>query len=234
MTKSALAFQHVAFEDLGSLEPLLIDRGFAIDYVNAPIADFSTIDPTGPDLVVVLGGPIGVYETDEYPFLDAEIRFLTERIAASKPTLGLCLGCQLIARALGARVYPSGSKEIGWAPVTLSTEGEKSCLASLADGPVLHWHGDTFDLPPGTRHLASTRLCANQAFALGDKVLALQFHPEVTASGLEPWFVGHTCEIAGTPGIDVPSLRSETAKSAPGLEAAATRMFGRWLDSAGL
>lgn len=237
--KSAVAIRHVPFEDLGSLGPLLEGRGFEIRYVEAPAHGFSDVDPAGPDLAVILGGPVGAYETAEYPFLAAETEWITRRLSASRPLLGLCLGSQLIAQALGARVYPSGIKEIGWSPVTLTDEGARSCLAPLAPAggppvPVLHWHGDTFDLPDGARHLASTDVCANQAFSHGGNVLAVQFHPEVTAPGLESWFVGHACEIAATPDVDVPDLRRQTEKWAPGLERTAPTIFSRWLETAGL
>lgn len=103
-------------------------------------------------------------------FLDEERELLRSRLAADRPTLGICLGSQLIARALGARVYPMGIKEIGFSPIRLTPPGMQSCLSSLAtDGFVLHWHGDTFNLPDGTTHLAYTEICTNQAFAYGAK-----------------------------------------------------------------
>ena len=232
--KTALALRHVPFEDLGSLEPLLADRGFGITYLDLPGLDPDGADLETPDLLVVLGGPIGVYETEDYPFLAGEIDGIARRIAQDLPTLGICLGCQLIARALDARVYPSGHKEIGWAPLELTEAGRGSCLGALRDSPVLHWHGDTFDLPAGAELLASTSICAQQAYSVGRKVLGLQFHIEVTATGLESWLVGHTAEIAATPNLTVTGLRSDTQTHGNRLESVAREVLGAWLDGAGL
>jgi GMP synthase (glutamine-hydrolysing) len=228
-----LAIRHVPFEDLGLLGPLLAARKHAIRYVEAPTADFGPLDALAPDLLVVLGGPIGVYENDRYPFIDAEVALLERRLAAGKPTLGICLGSQLMAKALGARVYPSGVKEIGWAPLELTSEGAGSCLRHLAT-PVLHWHGDTFDLPAGAVRLASTPACRNQAFSAGRHALALQFHAEACGQPLEAWFVGHACEIAGTKGTSVPQLRADTQRFSPALEESGRACFGDWLSSVGL
>lgn len=234
--KRALVLRHVAFEDLGNLGPVLTERGFDIAYAEAATADFAELSAVEADILVVLGGPIGVYDTADYPFLEPEIALVARRLAAGRPTLGICLGCQLMARALGARVFPSGLKEIGWAPVRLTGAGRQSCLAPLgeADARVLHWHGDTFDLPAGAVHLAATELCRNQAFSLGTHALALQFHLEATAVGLESWYVGHTAEIAATPGVSVGALRADSRRLAAGLATRAAAIFGRWLDGAGL
>ena len=228
-----LAIRHVPFEDLGLLAPLLAERKHAIRYVEAPTADLGSLDVLAPDLLVVLGGPIGVYENDRYPFIDAEIALLTRRLAAGKPTLGICLGSQLMAKALGARVYPSGVKEIGWAPLELTPEGAASCLRHLAT-PVLHWHGDTFDLPDGAVRLASTHLCRNQAFRAGRHALGLQFHAEAYGQPLEAWFVGHACEIASTPSVSVPQLRADTQRFSSMLEPSGRACFSDWLSSVGL
>jgi GMP synthase (glutamine-hydrolysing) len=225
-----LALRHVPFEDLGLLAPLLSERGHTIRYVEVPTADLAAIDALSPDLLVVLGGPIGVYESDRYPFIDREIEWLEARLEARRPTLGICLGSQLMARALGARVYPSGVKEIGWAPVMLTAAGNESSLAALADTPVLHWHGDTFDLPPGATLLASTAACRNQAFSAGEHALALQFHAEAAGRALEAWFVGHACEIAATPGISVAQLRDDTASHTNALVERGSAVFRDWLD----
>jgi GMP synthase (glutamine-hydrolysing) len=230
----ALVLRHVPFEDLGLLAPLLERRGHRARYVDVPVADLSTVDALSPALLVVLGGPIGVYQTEEYPFLSHEIQSIERRLAAGLPTLGVCLGSQLMARALGARVYPSGVKEIGWSALTLTAEGRASCLRHLDGVPVLHWHGDTFDLPAGAVRLASTGPCANQAFAYGSHALALQFHAEAAGRALESWFVGHTAEIAATPGISVQRLREDTARCTPAIARHGEAMFAEWLAACGL
>ena len=225
------ALRHVPFEDLGLLEPLLGERGHGIRYVEVPTADLGALDESAPDLLVVLGGPIGVYEEADYPFLRAELALIERRLAANRPTLGICLGAQLIARALGARVYPSGVKEIGWAPLELRAAGRESCLRLLHDTAVLHWHGDTFDLPEGATLLASTPACPHQAFSRGPATLALQFHVEAAGAALESWFVGHTAEIAAAADVNVAKLRADTARWTPVLTPRAVRCLGEWLDA---
>jgi GMP synthase (glutamine-hydrolysing) len=231
---TTVALRHVAFEDLGLLGPLLAKRGHSLRYVDVPVGGLESVDPLAPDLLVVLGGPIGVYENDSYPFIDAEIALIEKRVASGKPLLGICLGSQLMAKALGARVYPSVVKEIGWAPIELTADGRASCLRWLEDASVLHWHGDTFDLPAGARRLASTSVCANQAFSYGTSALALQFHAESSGAALEAWFVGHTAEISSTGGISVKGLRADTARCTPAIERAGVACFADWLTSQGL
>lgn len=231
---TTVALRHVAFEGLGLLAPLLAQRGHAVAYVDVAVDGLERVDPLAPDLLVVLGGPIGVYENDDYPFIDAEVALIEKRLARDMPVLGICLGSQLMAKALGARVYPSGVKEIGWAPVDLTREGRASCLRELESTPVLHWHGDTFDLPAGATRLASTPACANQAFSYGAAALALQFHAETAGVAVEGWLVGHTGEIGRTPGISVKSLRADTARCTPAVERAGTACFAEWLTAVSL
>ncbi|MBL8628337.1 MAG: glutamine amidotransferase [Rhodospirillaceae bacterium] len=230
---TVLAIRHVAFEDLGTLGDIFATRKWTHRYVEAGTVDWSALDPLADDLVVVLGGPIGVYEADDYPFLSKEIEFLKKRLAAEKPTLGLCLGSQLIAAALGAAVYPAGVKEIGWMPLQIVGVGQASPLKHLSAEQtfMFHWHGDTFDLPDDALLLASTEACKNQAFIWHDTVLALQCHPEVRARDLENWFIGHAAELSATPGINARILRGDTQRYGPALERQARLCFGAWLDS---
>lgn len=229
MTSRALAIRHVPFEDLGILAPLLERRGYALSTLDAGIDALAPEHLLAPDLVVVLGGPIGVYETETYPFLAAEKRAIAARVQAGLPTLGVCLGAQLIADVLGAEVTSTGRKEIGYAPLTLTTAGRESVLAPLDGVPVLHWHGDEFAIPGGAACLARTPGFPHQAFALGSNVLALQFHLEADPAQLERWLIGHACELAGA-GIDPRAIRADAALHGDALARAATTVFDAWLD----
>nr|WP_294518307.1 glutamine amidotransferase [uncultured Rhodopila sp.] len=227
--RSAVAIRHVAFEDLGLLAPILDSAGWDVSYCEAAIDDLAAASVAAADLLVVLGGPIGVYDAEDFPFLQREIELLEHRLARDLPTLGICLGAQLMARALGQAVYPSGAKEIGWGPVSLTEAGTASCLGALAGGaPVLHWHGDTFDLPGGAALLASTAICKHQAFGFGKHGLGLQFHIEADPGRLEHWYVGHAIELASA-GVSIPDLRAATADAAQGARTVAEAVFGRWL-----
>jgi GMP synthase (glutamine-hydrolysing) len=230
--KSAIAIRHLHFEDLGTLGPILEEAGYQVRYADVCVEDIAALNPLESDLVIVLGGPIGAYEDDLYPTLYDELKLLEKRLAAQRPTLGICLGAQLMARALGARVYPTGGKEIGWGPVTLSAAGRESAFRHLGqDGlAVLHWHGDTFDLPRGATLLASTAFCGNQAYAWGANAVGFQFHPEATAARLEQWFIGHACEIVAAR-LSVAALRADTARYASRLEIQAHKSFTEWLGS---
>lgn len=228
--KTVQAIRHVNFEDLGSFAAPLRQAGYDIEYVDVAERDLATLNPLGADLLVVLGGPIGVYDHAPYPVISDEIRLLRARLATDRPTLGICLGAQLMAAALGARVYPGQAKEIGWSVLDLSADTPPNPLAALRDVPVLHWHGDTFDLPEGAKLLASTPLCANQAFSRGPNVLGLQFHPEVLGARFEHWLLGHANEL-GTAGIEPTELRRDAGRYASGLEHASAVLIAGWLAS---
>jgi len=234
--KEVIAIRHVAFEHLGTLAPLLSGRGFRVRYLDVGVTDLSILDALAPDLLVVLGGPIGAYEDDRYPYIADELRLIERRLEAQRPLLGVCLGAQLMARALGSRVYPGRAKEIGWGPLRLTQAGERSCLAGLAGCgyQVLHWHGDTFDLPRDAQRLAFSEITENQAFSLGDKALGLQFHLEMDAAEIERWLIGHAHEISAAPVVTPLILREETARHGTALAASARVCMSRWLVDAGL
>ncbi|MBD0175356.1 glutamine amidotransferase-related protein, partial [Acinetobacter baumannii] len=155
--KTIYAIQHLAFEDLGSLEDVFYQLGFRVRYFEAGVDDLTPAF-THDGLTIILGGPIGVYETEDYPFLKDEIALLKQRLAADKPTLGICLGAQLIAHALGAKVYAGHQKEIGWGALSLSLRPNQVLSPLLNNVHVLHWHGDTFDLPENAVLLASSEI----------------------------------------------------------------------------
>jgi len=227
--KSCLVLRHVAFEGLGVLADLLPDYGFATRICEIGVDLFPADEIASCDLLIVLGGPIGVYETEAYPFLVDELSAIDARLRGKKPTLGICLGAQLMAAALGAKVAPGPAKEIGYAPLTLTDEGRASPLALLEGVNVLHWHGDAFALPAGGQNLAYTTVCPHQAFALESYALGLQFHAEVEPGALEPWLIGHAVELAKA-GIDPRTIRAQAAEFGAGTAAAGRHVFRAWLD----
>jgi GMP synthase (glutamine-hydrolysing) len=231
VSKTAIAIRHIHFEDLGVFDGVLRRNGYAVGYCEAGIDDVGGVDPLAPDLLILLGGPISAYEESIYPFLRHEIALLERRLGAARPTLGICLGAQLIARALGARVYPAPAKEIGWGGLQMSEAGQAGPLCHLAGVPVLHWHGDTFDLPEGAELLASTEICPNQAFGLGRHVLACQFHPEISGHGFERWLVGHAVELAATAGVSPAALRRDTGRFAPQAALRGEAYLSEWLGA---
>lgn len=170
--------QHVPFEGLGSIGAWLSQRGARVTYSrffeSAQLPALTDID-----LIIALGGPMSVNDEERFPWLREEKHFVAEAIASNKAVLGICLGAQLIANALGSRVYPGSEKEIGWFPV-LAELTESDTFVFPASTEVFHWHGETFDLPAGAVRLASSAACRNQAFQIGARVIGLQFHLETT------------------------------------------------------
>ena len=175
-------FQHVPFEGPGSIEPWLVSNGFELTgtrfYESAELPQ-----PDAIDFLVIMGGPMSVNEEDTHPWLPLEKQFIRQTIALGKPVLGVCLGAQLIASAMGSRVFPNPVKEIGWFPIH-ATPDTATASAPIFRFPaseiVFHWHGETFDLPPDAVRLARSEACENQAFQLGRRVIGLQFHLETT------------------------------------------------------
>ncbi len=179
MTLRAHYFQHVPYEGLGSIEAWLREAGYEIGctrlYASAVLPALEAVD-----LLIVMGGPMSVNDEAGYPWLVEEKRFIRRAIEAGLPVLGICLGAQLIASALGQRVYPNREKEIGWFPIERVAGADKSGFALPPSLEVFHWHGETFDLPPGAIHLARSEGCEHQAFLLPPRVVGLQCHLETT------------------------------------------------------
>ena len=226
--KRALVIRHVHFEDLGTFGAVIADHGYSIAYADIGLDDLTAIDEAAVDLLIVLGGPLGAYEEDVYPFLNDELALIERRLEANRPILGICLGAQLMARALGADVRPGPAKEIGWGPITLTEAGLAGPLRHLGAEPVLHWHGDAFTLPDGAERLAATEICPNQAFAIGPNVLGIQFHPEADVAGFERWLIGHAVEIAGAR-LSPDILRRESRIYGPAAAERGRRVIAEWL-----
>jgi GMP synthase-like glutamine amidotransferase len=172
--------QHVPFEGLGSIEPWLRKAGYEIGCTR--LYESEALPPSDSfDLLIVMGGPMSVNDETEHPWLMHEKGFIAEVIDTGCPVLGICLGAQLIASALGAKVYPNRLKEIGWYPVTGLPPAADTHFSFPESLEVFHWHGETFELPPGAIHLARSEGCEHQAFLVAPKVMGLQFHLETTA-----------------------------------------------------
>ncbi|MCU7795922.1 MAG: gamma-glutamyl-gamma-aminobutyrate hydrolase family protein [Candidatus Thiodiazotropha sp. (ex Myrtea spinifera)] len=171
--------QHVAFEGLGSIETWLKDADYQIS--SSPLFESPELpNPNQVDFLIIMGGPMSVNDERDYPWLVAEKRFIREFIATGKPMLGICLGAQLIACALGARVYRNHEKEIGWFPVQGLAMPDSNTFRFPGSTEVFHWHGETFDLPKGASCIAESAVCRHQAFQIGRAVIGFQFHLETT------------------------------------------------------
>lgn len=223
-----LVIQHVGFETLGTWKPVLEKAGFAITSYEAGLELPTEEAMLAARVCIVLGGPVSVNDEARYPWLRREKDLVRLRLAAIRPIIGVCLGAQMMAKALTMRVLPAEEQEIGWGAVSLTGAGLASPLRHLMDVPVLHWHGETFELPPGSDLLASTDRTVNQAFAYCNWALGVQFHPETDADTLERWLIG-PCRELETAGIAPESIRQGAAQYGPQLKKASTRMLEEWL-----
>jgi GMP synthase (glutamine-hydrolysing) len=225
--KRALIVRHTPFEGAAGFRLPIEQAGYEFHRINVSDPDFEGLDWLDPDLVLVMGGPMGVYERDAHPWIDGELAGLAARIAARRPTMGVCLGSQMIAAALGARVYPGPVREVGFAPVTVFEPA--SPLRHVVDVPVLHWHGDTFDLPDGVERLAESAAFPNQAFRRDEWLLALQFHPEMGEDPrIEQWLAD--VDYVASAGTDVDTVRADHARLGCAAVEAGRALLAEWLD----
>jgi GMP synthase-like glutamine amidotransferase len=195
-------FQHVPYEGLGNIEDWIKAGKHALSRTRFYAAD-SLPNQEEVDSLIIMGGPMGAYEDKKYPWLTAEKQFIRQTIDAGKKVLGICLGAQLIATVLGAKVYPQVHKEIGWFKLKLTDEGMESKFFQgfPVEFPAFHWHADTFSFPRGAHRLAETAACRNQAFCYGDKVLGLQFHLDVLRENIEEWIDNGRAHLVKAPYI---------------------------------
>jgi GMP synthase (glutamine-hydrolysing) len=232
--KPILVFQHVPHEMLGTIGGAIENAGMEYRYVElyASIPRRLDLDQTAG--LIVLGGPMNVDQCDEYPFLDPEVAWIREAVSKKLPVLGVCLGGQLLAKALGAKVAPNGVKEIGWYEADLTPEaaGDPLFAGSGDKIRVFQWHGDTFALPGGAVRLAGSRLCAQQAFRYGDSAYGLQFHLEMTAAMIEEWLseAVNSRELASLSYIDPDEIRRQTPEYLPQMQAIGAKLFGRFAE----
>lgn len=225
--RKLLVFQHSAREPLGLLDPLLRRAGFRMRYVN-----FSRQPEVVPDIaryhgLVVLGGPMNVDQVDRFPHLATEIAAIQEALRRDIPILGICLGAQLLAAALGATVRPHSVREIGWYRLDPTEAAQSDPLCRHFDGSqhVFQWHAYTFDLPPQAVHLASTPTCPNQAFRYGDRAYGLQFHLEADETLIQRWLEVPEYRAEA----DVEPILRDTQDRAPPAADLSARVFGEFL-----
>jgi GMP synthase (glutamine-hydrolysing) len=228
--KTALVVRHTPYEGIAGFRAPVEAAGYVIDRIDVTDPAFPAADFVAPDLLVMMGGPMGVHEGAAYPWIAHEIERLAERIAADRPTLGVCLGSQMIAAAMGAEVYPGPVREVGFAPLSINAIGLGSPLRHLVDVPILHWHGDTFDLPDGVELLASTPAYRRQAFRRGRNLLALQCHPEMGEDPrIEAWLEDE--EYIASAGTSVDALRQQHDRHGSAAVAAGRSMIVEWLSA---
>jgi GMP synthase (glutamine-hydrolysing) len=231
--KRVLVFQHVAHEILGTFHPLLKDAKMRIRYAN--FARHPELAPKMRDYcgLVVLGGPMGVYDADRYPHLRAELHCIREAVEQGKPVLGICLGAQLIASALGGEVKPTTQPEIGWYDVRLTEEGGRDPLLGelRPTERVFQWHQDAFVTPPGAVALADSERCPHQAFRYRDNVYGFQFHVEADAPMIARWLkVPSNVEQLQQHGFSPQTILADTTAHVESQVALGRRVFGRYLE----
>ncbi|SFN21917.1 type 1 glutamine amidotransferase [Dokdonella immobilis] len=233
-----LVFQHVAAEPLGTLDPLIRRRGHRIKFVN-----FERQPEARPNMdryrgLIVLGGPMNVEEQAARPHLRTELAVIEQALAQGKPVLGICLGAQLLAHALGALISRSAQTEIGWYELETHAEGAADpVMASFGTRlPVFQWHSRTFAIPHGAVHLARTASCAHQAFRYGSNAYGFQFHPEVNQALIERWLgiPAYRTELAEAGlGHDADAIRTRTPDALALMQTRALAAFNRFLDQVG-
>lgn len=228
--KTALIIRHVPYEGVAGYRQPIEDAGYLVDRIDVADPIFPTLDLREPDLLIMMGGPMGVYEQDRYPWIGCQMRRLAHRLDAGRPTLGVCFGAQMMAAALGADVYEGPHKEVGFHPIRIHDHAKETPLRHLEDVPILHWHGDTFTLPDNVELLASSHVYQHQAFRRGNNILAVQFHAEM---GQDPRFDAWIEEWPGSvieAGGDEASLRAAHDLHGPVAVAAGRKMIAEWLQ----
>ena len=237
--RKLLVCQHVAFEILGTLDPLFKSSGFRIRYVNFGRHPDAQPSLEGYDGLVVLGGPMNANQVDRYRHLATEMNLIEQAIGKGIPVLGVCLGAQLIARALGAKVTENQEKEIGWYDVSPTEEGKGDPLLAHFRNreKIFQWHGDTFEIPSEAVHLVDSSTCPNQAFRYRNNVYGLQFHLEVDEPMIERWLrvPMHKKEIESLNGkIDPQRIRQETTTYIQRLKQLGDQTFGEFIKLFGM
>jgi GMP synthase (glutamine-hydrolysing) len=227
-----IVLQHVACETIGSIHDALTVRHVSVRSVRTFDGDAVPTNLGTASGLIVMGGPMGVHDHGRFPHLRDEMRLIDRAVRESKPVLGVCLGCQLLAAALGAAVAPSGRQEIGWHRISLAPAASTDpvWLGAVSTFMALHWHGDIFDLPAGAELLASSEMTAHQAFRYGKNAYGLLFHIEATASSLESMAAAFPDDLQKV-GLSRAKLMEQSQLHLPALRSVATHVFGRWVEA---
>ena len=219
MNKPVAVIRHISVEGLGTIQNVLADRGIPYIYIDT-WKDRIPHDAADYRALIILGGPMGVYEQDKYPFIEKELSLIRKARDAKLPVIGICLGSQMVAQALGGRVYKGGTKEIGWYDIHFTSQAPHDSLFASVEAvkgnpatmKVFQWHGDTFDLPGDAVVLAGSQLYANQAFRI-DTIYGLQFHIEIREADIKAWIHEYKAELDTLKtSIDVSMILEDTKK----------------------
>ncbi|MBI3563356.1 MAG: gamma-glutamyl-gamma-aminobutyrate hydrolase family protein [Gammaproteobacteria bacterium] len=221
-------FRHLDCEGPGYLLDVLRQHGFSHESINIDAGENVPVRTDDVSGIILMGGPMSV--NDPLPWVAAEIALVQQAVKNAVPVLGICLGSQMIAKALGAKVYPGPCMEIGWIPIHI-TQGSRWTEDLTTHLDVFHWHGETFDLPARAEHLFRSDHFAQQGFAIGPH-LALQFHVEVTAAMIEEWLTRHSGDLQRRcyHDHDASTIRQQTPQKIASLHRTAATLLGRWLE----
>lgn len=221
-----LAFRHVPFEDVGLIRPVLEAQGAEIDCADLYLNNGASPDPSAYDALIFMGGPMSV--NDDLPYIRQELEIIRQAAARNQPVLGICLGAQLIAKSMGARVYRNPVKEIGWYSIGFTSEAATDPVLRDLETPteVFQWHGETFELPSGAVLLATSAVCRSQAFRIGNLLYGLQFHPEVTPEMISSWCM----EDANCGDVSELTAPLDAQRNCEHQRILSQQIFGRWVS----
>jgi GMP synthase (glutamine-hydrolysing) len=232
--EEVLVFQHDPFEDLGVFAEVLEKEGRSCRVIRLFHGEMPAEDWERIRALIILGGPMSANDEEQYPFLRWEKRIIRAAIDEAVPTLGVCLGAQLIAATLGAAVYPGPIREFGWYPITVTPHGQVDSLLGYLpeNATVFQWHSEGFGLPPGAIRLASSVNYENQAFRLGKNIYALQFHLEVTPRMIDHWVNARSKELAQAPYVVPDKIRADTQSYSGTLKYCGERFLSEFIRRA--
>lgn len=234
--KTAHIIDHVTRDTSGTIGQILRREGFTCTNFASNADGVAEVDPLASDLLVVMGGNLGVYQADDYPFVYDELTLLEKRLASEKPILGICLGAQLIAKALGSEVFiGENGPETGWHDLEVTPEGQQTAARHFdkSETKVVQWHSDTFDLPKGAVRLARSQVYENQIYSYGRSVIATQCHPEVCPRKVEDWLVGDAGAVHKGE-LDIAKVRRDTIEYGDKLVTQTENFLLDWLSHVGL